>query len=105
MYFAYDTPDDYEPLLQAGRYLMSTGLKRESQIARCYVLIGYNGDTFENALLRLRQVWEAGFLPMAMLYRDYSGNYDIEWKRFARQWANPIIRGAKIKKNDFLIGI
>jgi hypothetical protein len=55
MYFAYDTPDDYEPLLQAGKLLRDGGITKSSQSARCYVLIGYDGDTMEKAEKRLRE--------------------------------------------------
>ena len=49
MYFAYDTPDDYEPLVEAGRLLQAGGFERKSHKACCYVLIGYWGDTMEAA--------------------------------------------------------
>ncbi|GHT66919.1 hypothetical protein FACS189452_03670 [Bacteroidia bacterium] len=98
MYFAYDTPDDYAPLEQAGNYLRQAGFTKASQIARCYVLVGYRGDTFGKAQRRIVETWQAGFLPMAMLYRDHTGNYDADWKRFQREWANPTIRGANVKK-------
>jgi hypothetical protein len=97
MFFAYDTPDDYEPLRQAGKYLRYAGFKKSNQQARCYVLDGYKNDTFEKAEKRLWQTWEAGFFPFAMLYRDGAGKYDIEWKRFQREWANPFIIGHKLK--------
>lgn len=82
MFFAYDTPDDLEPLQQAGRYLLSSGFTRESYILRCYVLLGYKGDTIEKAEARIRQTWEAGFMPMAMLYRDQKGERSAAWKAF-----------------------
>jgi hypothetical protein len=60
MFFAYDTPDDLEPLYQAGKHLKSAGFKKSNyQQVRCYVLIGYKGDTFEDAELRLLQAWDA----------------------------------------------
>jgi hypothetical protein len=98
MFFAYDTPDDYEPLVQAGKYLREAGFKKSNQQARCYVLIGHKGDTFEKAEKRLLQTWEAGFMPFAMLYRDAKGEYDIAWKRFQREWANPVIVGYKLRE-------
>jgi hypothetical protein len=98
MFFAYDTPDDYEPLVQAGKYLRDAGFKKSNQQARCYVLFGYRGDTFEKAEKRLLQTWEAGFMPFAMLYRDSTGRYDTKWKRFQREWANHVIVGHKLKK-------
>lgn len=98
MFFAYDTPDDLEPLLQAGQYLLSSGFTRKSHILRCYVLVGYKGDTIENAEARIRQTWKAGFMPMAMLYRDKKGERPALWKAFQRQWANPIITACNCEK-------
>ena len=49
MFFAYDTPDDYEPLIAAGRLLRSGGVTQTSHRAACYVLIGYPGDTMDAA--------------------------------------------------------
>ena len=97
MFFAYDTPDDYDPLVQAGKYLSDAGFTKNNHIARCYVLIGYKNDSFEKAEIRLRQAWDAGFFPMAMLYRDFIGKYNLEWKRFQREWANPYIIATKLK--------
>jgi hypothetical protein len=98
MFFAYDTPDDYEPLVQSGIYLRNAGFKKSNQQARCYVLVGYKNDTFEKAEKRLLQTWEAGFFPFAMLFRDFAGKYDAEWKRFQREWANQVITGSKLSK-------
>lgn len=98
LYFAYDTPDDLEPLQQAGKYLLDAGFTKESHTLCCYVLIGYRGDTFEKAEKRMRETWEAGFVPMAMLYRDLDGGYDPVWRRFQREWANPTIRGVKLNE-------
>jgi hypothetical protein len=102
MFFAYDTPDDYEPLVQAGKYLRYAGFKKSNQQARCYVLIGYKNDTFEKAEKRLLQAWDAGFFPFAMLYRDTAGKCETEWKLFQREWANPVITGYKLKQIQLL---
>ena len=66
-YCAYDSPDSYEPLVSAGKILRDGGISKASHTARCYVLIGYPGDTMENAEKRLRETWAAGFFPYAML--------------------------------------
>lgn len=89
MYFAYDTQDDYEPLVRAGKLLHDGGIKRTSHRAGCYVLIGYAGDTMEKAEIRLRETWAAGFMPFAMLYRDSDGQTDKEWRAFQRAWVRP----------------
>ncbi len=39
MFFAYDTPDDFEPLVSASKKLLAAGFNRTAM--RCYVLIGY----------------------------------------------------------------
>jgi hypothetical protein len=100
MYFAYDTPDGYEPLVQAGRLLRDGGITKASHRAACYVLIGYPGDTMDAAESRLRAVWEAGFVPYAMLYRDDSGAVDAEWRRFTRAWVRPEIVLSRLKNNQ-----
>lgn len=98
MFFAYDTPDDYEPLVEAGKKLRAAGFTTASHTLRAYVLIGWPKDTFEQAEQRLMDTLEAGFLPMAMLYRDKQGNVTQEWSRFQRLWANPYIVGTTVKK-------
>ena len=68
---------------------MSAGFTTASHSLRAYVLIGYPRDTFEKAEERLMQTIKAGFLPMAMLYRDKDGQRDLEWARFQQFWARP----------------
>jgi hypothetical protein len=96
MFFAYDTPGDYEPLVEAGRHLREAGFSKESHTALCYVLIGYGDDTFEKAEKRLKDAWKAGFFPMAMLYRDFKGDRRADWKRFQREWASHQIVATKL---------
>lgn len=98
MFFAYDTPDDYEPLVEAGKKLLKVGFTTASHTLRAYVLIGHPKDTFEKAEVRLTQTIKAGFLPMAMLYRDQGGERDLEWARFQRFWARPATVNLKIKQ-------
>lgn len=95
MYFAYDTPDDYEPLVCAGKILHQEGHKSTSHSMGCYCLIGYPNDTFEKAEKRLVDTIKAGFMPYAMLYRDESGNTSTDWRKFQREWLRPAIVGKK----------
>jgi hypothetical protein len=70
---------------------------------RAYVLIGYRGDTFEDAERRLRRVKDLGVCPMAMLYRDLSGAMtpDKDWKRLQRLWARPaLIYGKRLMEPE-----
>jgi hypothetical protein len=91
IFFAYDTPNDREPLHEAGKLLLAAGFTRASHTLRTYVLIGYPRDTFDTAETRLHDCMAAGFLPMAMLYRDETGQRDHGWARFQKQWARPAI--------------
>jgi hypothetical protein len=96
IFFAYDTPDDLEPLREAGRALLAVGVTAVSHILRAYVLIGYPRDTVEAAGKRLHETMDAGFFPMAMLYRDENGRRDSIWAKFQRQWARPAIIASKL---------
>jgi len=98
MFFAYDTPDDREPLFEAGKLLLGVGFSKMSHVLRAYVLIGYHGDTFDKAEKRLNETLQFGFVPMAMLYRDETGKRDPDWMRFAGLWARPAIMYEKYKK-------
>jgi len=88
IFFAYDTPDDLPPLEEAVR------LFREAEYAsrhflRCYVLVGYPGDTIQAAEHRLNTVVSLGICPMAMLYRDSSGTTTRDWRDFQWKWVHP----------------
>ncbi len=98
IFFAYDTPDDMEPLRMAGQMFLLAGFTTASHALRCYVLIGYRGDTFEAAEERLMESIDAGFMPMAMLYRDKTGERDLEWARFQTQWARPAFIAGRMKE-------
>jgi hypothetical protein len=67
---------------------------------RAYVIMGYPGDTMEDAERRLQRVKDIGVCPMAMLYRDETGTIiqpERDWKRFSRLWARPaLIYGKRI---------
>lgn len=99
MFFAYDTPDDYEPLVQAGKMLAEANITYANRKARAYVLCGYPNDTFDDADKRMRQTVSAGFMPMAMLYRGQDGSRDREWMKWQRQWARPAIISSMMKED------
>jgi hypothetical protein len=90
IFFAYDTPDDYEPLLNAAKRVFEAGfLSPASNNVRAYVLIGYKGDTFSEAEKRLKAVLSTGMFPMAMVYRNKQGYRDHDWIKFAWPWSRP----------------
>lgn len=96
MFFAYDTPDDLDPLVRAGEMLRFANFTRVH--LRCYVLMGWPKDTIEQAEKRLIEAWEAGFMPMAMLWKNKAGDGDVEWKRFQRTWARPAATKCRMKE-------
>lgn len=96
MFFAYDTPDDLEPLITAGKKLWRADFTRRH--CRCFVLIGYPKDTLEAAQKRLLEAWDAGFMPMAMLWRNKQGGVTKEWQTLQRAWARPAITRSVVKQ-------
>lgn len=98
-FFAYDTPDDYEPLRSAAlRIREAWPAAITGHRLRCYVLIGYPWDTMDAADMRLRAVLDLGMWPMAMLWRDERGCLPSEeWRRFQRQWARPAIIASAVR--------
>ena len=85
--FAYDTPDDLEPLQQAGRMLAKAGLiTKDNAVFRCYLLVGFPKDSYGEAEKRIHQAMSAGFCPYIMPYRDKKGEANEGWKQFRRRW-------------------
>lgn len=86
MFFAYDTKDDYEPLVEAGKLLSDAGFTLKKRKTFAYVLMGYPNDTFAAAEKRCQDTLKAGFIPFAMLHMDENGFQDPEWGPFQRKW-------------------
>ena len=99
MFFAYDTPDDFEPLVHAGKMLKDAGFALHSR--RCYVLIGYPKDSTKAAEKRLIDCWKAGFIPMAMVYLNKNGTFSHIWKRLQDEWTRPAIIKTRMKNLKF----
>ena len=89
MFFAYDTPDDWEPLVRAAGMCWHAGFSKASHNVRAYVLVGWPKDTMDAAEQRLRQVLTLGIVPMAMLWRGTDGKRNPAWRTFQRIWARP----------------
>jgi len=98
IFFAYDTPNDREPLFEAGKLLKKYDFTYSHM--RCYCLIGYKTDTFKKAEKRLLDCINAGFIPMAMLYVNEKGEYNKSWKKFQRDWVRPAIIKSRLKKKE-----
>lgn len=89
VYFACDTPEAL-PELERGADLLSDFPR---WMKYCYVLVGLNGETIEQAEARLIKVFLFGFMPMAMQYRglDAKGraSADPAWRKLIRKWSAP----------------
>lgn len=95
MFFAYDTPDDYQWLRRASEMLQDIGFKSSAHSMQCFVLIGWEKDTIEKAQKRLEQVMNLGMFPMSMLYKNNENVADAKWIKFNTYWANSNIKKFK----------
>jgi hypothetical protein len=88
VFFAYDLPEDFEPLAVAADLCWKVGFTKESHKVRAYVLCGYPGDTLEQADKRMNAVLGLGVVPMAMRWMPDDAR---AWDVFQRRWARPAI--------------
>ncbi len=95
IWLTYDTPEGEEPLRWAIEELRPYFSRKQ---IRCYVLIGYPGDTLFKAETRLRRAWRMGTLPFAMRYRKPAKSFQHSfvfhergWNILTRQWTRPKI--------------
>lgn len=88
IWLAYDSTDNSETLTAIDRFRRA-GLKQDK--IRCYVLIGYYGETLAQAEWRCQDVLNRGAMPFAQLYDGYMGDDMKEWKALARKWSRPAI--------------
>lgn len=99
LWFAYDEPADYEPLVEAGKLLGGAGYNIINKKARAYVLCGYKGDTMAAAEARMHMTIDAGFVPFAMLWKDKKGKSAEGWSKFQKAWTRPAIMFAELMKH------
>ena len=89
LWLACDTDDALPKFKRAAEKLTHAGFNRNKIC--CYVLIGDDMDKNE---ARLREIYHAGAMPFAMLYRDFTDTkteYSRDWCQFARQWQRSAI--------------
>lgn len=57
---------------------------------RCFVLMGFNGESIDEAEARVEAVYDLGFFPFAQLYQDVVKiEYSKDWKDLSRKWSRP----------------
>jgi len=88
-WFGCDYPGAIVHLEKAASLLSDFSIEKK----RCYVLIGFKNETLTAAEKRLKQVFDLGFLPFAMLYRGPGTakklDWPKEWLEFQRFWCRP----------------
>ncbi|MCL2563113.1 MAG: hypothetical protein FWE08_03660 [Oscillospiraceae bacterium] len=100
LWLACDTDAAIPRFKAAAEKLVKAGFNREK--IKCYALIG---DNMAENEVRLREIYHAGAMPFAQLYRDFGGmktEYSKEWNAFARSWQRPAAIVAHMEKGtDF----
>lgn len=97
LWLACDTDGRIKDLQKACEKLHRAGFNRNK--IYCYVLIGreMNMDRDE---ARCRVVYEAGAMPRAQLFRDFTETkteYPVIWNKFERMWQRPAATKAHMK--------
>jgi len=88
IWFACDDVKAIKPLEKVADLTHDISINKK----RCYVLIGFDGESVEASENRLKKVYELGFLPFAQLYQGEQPIYrHPEWKKLARKWSRPAI--------------
>jgi hypothetical protein len=96
LWVACDNDDALPQFKKAVAKLAKAGFSRRK--IKCYALIG---DDMEKNEARLQEIYHAGVMPFAMLYRDFADTktvYNQDWERFARQWQRPAAIEAHVNK-------
>lgn len=96
-WFACDHLGAFKNLERVGDLMSDFSVEKK----RCYVLIGFDGDTVRQAEKRLERVFRLGFLPMAMLYRApelKEKSWACSWKQLQRTWTRPAAYRCEMKK-------
>ena len=99
-WFACDYPGAIERLRTVAELLTDIPERKR----RCYVLIGFNGETIWQALTRLKVVYALGFLPFAILHKPIdalkkNNHWSKEWLQVQKYWCRPAIYKSQEKRN------
>jgi hypothetical protein len=96
LWLACDNDETLPRFKRAAERLTKSGFNRDK--IKCYVLIGDDMDKNE---ARLREIYHAGAMPFAQLFRAYTDiktEYSLDWNAFTRQWQRPAAIKAHMKK-------
>lgn len=100
LWLACDTDGALPRFKTACEKLVKAGFNREK--IKCYALIG---DDMEKNEARLQEIYHAGAMPFAQLYRDFGDTkteYSKDWNAFGRMWQRPAATRMHMEKGtDF----
>jgi hypothetical protein len=100
LWLACDTDESLKNLEKAANKLQKAGFTREH--IKCYALIGDDMNKNEE---RLQKIWNAGAMPFAQLFRDFTDSktkYSREMEKFCRSWQRPACINSHMKSGtDF----
>jgi hypothetical protein len=86
LWFAADEEGAIRPLKYAAKLFGELPLWKK----RAYVMIGYDGESLNQAEARLEAVYDMGFLPFCQLYQPEEPKvYTRDWTDMARKWSRP----------------
>lgn len=102
LWLACDAKDTLPAFKRACEKLTKAGFgwneHRTNTKIKCYALIGDNRDENE---ARLQEIYNAGAMPFAQLYRDFGDvktEYNTDWNAYARMWQRPAATRAHMEK-------
>ncbi len=98
MFFSYDHCGNTYYIERASEMLSHYDRNKK----RCYVLIGFNGESLKSAESRLMKIWDLGYLPFSMLYKNddfRKQHYSKEWHDLTRIFSRPAITIGYCTKN------
>ena len=104
MFFSYDHCGSTYHLEKVAEMLSHYDRNKK----RCYVLIGYDGESIKSAEKRLLKVWKLGYMPFSMLYKNesYKKQYvSKEWQDLTRIFSRPAIMRGYCKQRDTATGV
>jgi len=88
LWFACDTPQSIKQIEKISPLLDWLPQRKK----RIYVLLGFNGETIEEAERRLQKLFKLGFMPFAQLFRSTEKMvYPPEWRKLVKTWSRPAL--------------
>lgn len=86
IWLACDSENGLEPLRRAADLLRDFPQYK----LRCFVMIGFDGESIAEAEQRIMEVYNLGFYPFSQLYQaEEKKQYSREWLRLNKLWSRP----------------